>query len=133
MKRELALVFIMAGALLSLSACASVPCQVSVDASYLNRVVYVAVGGSLTVTLESNPTTGFRWSESAEISDQTMLEQVGHKFVSPETTLVGAPGEEVWTFKALKKGKPTISMEYRRPWEEGVEPADTFVLRVVVR
>ena len=30
----------------------------------------------------------------------------------------GTAGEEVWTFKALKKGTTTIYMEYSRPWVE---------------
>ncbi|MCK4963826.1 MAG: protease inhibitor I42 family protein, partial [Dehalococcoidia bacterium] len=38
-----------------------------------------------------------------------------------------------WTFKALKKGTSEISMEYRRPWEQGVQPAETFVLTVLVK
>ncbi|MBA7647795.1 hypothetical protein ES703_55574 [subsurface metagenome] len=110
------------------------PSQVSVDESHNGKKVEIAVAGTLTVTLESNPTTGFQWSESADISDQTVLEQVDHQFVSPpeDTGMVGAPGKEVWTFKALKKGSSTISMEYRRPWEEDVEPGKTFTLSVVV-
>ena len=107
----------------------SVP--VSVDASYDGKEVDVLVGRSLRVTLESNPTTGFQW-ELTESSDQTVLKQTDHEFKAPETALVGAGGHEVWTFEALKKGESTISMEYSRPWES-VEPAETFVLTIVVK
>ncbi|GAH52060.1 unnamed protein product, partial [marine sediment metagenome] len=62
------------------------------------------------------PTTGYQWCEEAEISDESVIKQVSHKFVGPETTAPGTPGEEVWTFKALKAGTTTISMEYSRPW-----------------
>ena len=133
---------------LSLFACSSASEQVSVEASCddfmklhpdcaINKEVEVAVGGSLTVTLCSNPTTGFKW-EPAKISDQTVLQQVEHKFVSPEYTgdkppPPGTPGKEVWTFKALKEGKSTISMEYSRPWEGGEKGAWTFVLTVVAK
>ena len=111
------------------------PGQVSVDDSATGKTVEIAVGGSLTVTLESNATTGFQWSELADIFDQTVLEQVDHQFVSPseDTEMVGAPGEEVWTFKALKKGSSTISMEYSQPWEGGTKAAETFSLTVVVK
>ncbi|MBA7577302.1 hypothetical protein ES708_19149 [subsurface metagenome] len=85
---------------------------------HIDAVMNAAVGEELTVTLGSNPTTGFRWSEFAEISDETIVQQTSHTFVGPETTAPGTPGEEVWTFKALKKGTTTISMEYSRPWEE---------------
>ena len=107
----------------------------SVDVSYAwNQETEVAVGGLLTVTLESNATTGFEW-ELANITDETVLEQAGEQeYKAPAGEgVVGAGGAEVWTFKALKKGKSTISMEYRRPWEEGVEPAQTFALTVVVK
>ncbi len=107
--------------------------QVSVDASYDGEEVKIAVGDLLIVTLASNPTTGFKW-ELTEVTDQTVLELVEQKFEAPGAGApVGAGGEEVWTFKALDKGKSTISMEYRRSWEQGVEPDKTFVLTVVVK
>ena len=116
---------------------AAAPNKVSADASYDGEEVEVAVGGSVIVTLESNPTTGFQW-ELAGITDQAVLEKADQEFVSPEaanngTPLVGAPGKEVWTFKALKKGESTISMEYSRPWEKDADPAETFTLTVVVK
>ena len=86
---------------------------------HIDAVMNAAVGEELTVTLGSNPTTGFRWSEFAEISDESVIKQVSHKFVGPGIDKPpGTPGEEVWTFKALKKGTTTISMEYSRPWIE---------------
>jgi len=53
--------------------------------------------------------------------------------VAPETSLVGAPGKEVWTFKALKKGTTKIAMEYSQPWEGGEKGGWTFNLTVVVK
>jgi inhibitor of cysteine peptidase len=137
-KTKLIWAIVVAITLLALFACgsSSTPKLVFVDSSYSGKEVKIAAGGSLTVTLESNQTTGFKW-ELAKISDQTVLEQVNQKFVAPEATkdgtpLLGAPGKEVWTFKALQKGKSTISMEYCRPWES-VPPAETFVLTVLVK
>jgi inhibitor of cysteine peptidase len=101
---------------------------------HISKEVTTAVGDSFTVTLCSNPTTGFEWSESAQISDQTVVQQVHHKFVPSATTgIAGAPGKEVWTFKALKKGTSTISLEYSRPWEGGEKGEWTFNLTVAVK
>ena len=101
---------------------------------HISKEVSAAVGDSFTVTLCSNATTGFQWSESAQISDPTVIQQTDHKFVSPEAEgLVGAPGKEVWTFKALKKGTSTVSLEYSRPWEGGEKGEWTFNLTVVVK
>jgi len=129
---------------LGLFACSPTPNQVSVDVvcddfmklQHISQEVEVAVGDSLIVTLCSNPTTGFRWSELAQISDQSVLKQVDHEFVSPEgepPPPPGTPGQEVWTFKALKQGTTELSLEYSQPWEGGEKGEWTFVLTVAVK
>ncbi len=146
MKPKLILVCAMVAISLCLFACSPTPKQVSVDVSWddfkkegqqhISQEVGVAVDGSLTVALYSCPSEGRQWSE-AQISDQTVLQQTDHKLVmpKPETPPVpGTPGQEVWTFKALKEGMSTISMEYTHPWEGGEkEPMLTFVLTVTVK
>ncbi len=115
----------------------AVTCDDFMNQKHISKQFEIQTGGSLTVTLCSNPTTGFQWSESAQISDQTVLQQTGHQFVSPESEPPplppGTPGQEVWTFKALKKGTSTISMEYSRPWEGGEEGEWTFDLTVTAK
>ncbi len=142
MKLKLMLTCAMVAASLSLFACApkqaalEVFCDEFYEQNHISQEVDVAVGDSFTVTLCSNPTTGFLWSESAQISDPTVLQQTDHKFVPPPERpepVEGEAGKEVWTFKALKKGTSTISMEYSRPWEGGEKGAWTFLLTVVVK
>ena len=144
MKSKLILTCAVVAISLCLFACSPATKQASVEVScdefyeqnHISQEVNVAVGDSFTVTLCSNPTTGFLWSESAKISDQTILEQTDHKFVPPPERpepIEGEAGKEVWTFKALKKGTSTISMEYSRPWEGGEKGAWTFDLTVVVK
>ena len=111
--------------------------SVDVDASYTGKQVEIDAGGSLTVTLESNWTTGFRW-ELTEVTDQTVLELVESRYEPSEEArhdppVPGAGGTEIWNFKALKKGETTISMEYSQPWEGGTKAAQIFVLTVVVK
>jgi len=111
-------------------------CDDFMNQQHISKQFEIQAGGSLTVTLCSNPTTGFRWSESAQISDQTVLQQTAHELVGPQSEPPpppGTPGQEVWTFQALKEGKSTVSLEYSRPWEGGEKGAWTFVLTVVVR
>jgi predicted secreted protein len=36
-------------------------------------------------------------------------------------------------FRAVRQGKATLRMEYRRPWEEGAPPESTFVLKASVK
>lgn len=150
MKAKLALLGMMAILALILVGCAgaggtvelnqkavNVPCDDFYEQGNVTSELAVAVGDTFTVTLCSNPTTGFQWAETAQIGDDSILEQVSHEYVAPETgdeeaPLVGAPGNEVWALKALEKGTTTVAMEYSRPWEGGEKGVWTFVLTVVV-
>ncbi|MCJ7516328.1 MAG: protease inhibitor I42 family protein [Dehalococcoidia bacterium] len=140
MKLRMIPVFAMLILSLWLTACApSAGTSVNVTCDDFNtqpsasKQVAVATGNTFTVTLCSNATTGFKWSEAAQISDQTVVQQTGHEFIAPQGTgMVGAPGSEVWTFKALKKGTSTINMEYSRPWEGGEKGTWAFNLTVTV-
>jgi len=134
MKSKLILTCAVLAIVLCLLGCAAAPQEVLVDASYSGKEVELAVGSSLIVTLESNPgSTGFEW-ELTEISDEAVLQQVDQRYEPPEEGgMVGAPGKEIWTFKGLKKGESSISMEYSQPWEGGTKAAETFELTVVVK
>ena len=128
--------FLLAWSPASRLASLEVSCDDFYEQNHISRAVEVAAGDSFTVTLCSNPTTGFIWSESAQISDQTVLQQTDHQLVMPESEPPpppGTPGQEVWTFQALNKGEATVSMEYSRPWEGGEKGTWTFNLTVVVK
>jgi len=148
MKSKLIFVATVAVFILSLIGCTATeeqapPKQVSVEVSIddfmnvstISREVEVAKGDTVTVILGSNQTTGFQWSEQAQIGDITILEQTNHKYISPEagTQTVGAAGKEEWTFKALKSGTTTVAMEYSRPWEGGEKWVWKFNLTVEVK
>ena len=111
--------------------------DVSIDdytnVNIITKEIELASGGQLTVTLGSNKTTGFQWSEQAQIADPSILEQVSHQNLSPQSSVEGAPGKEEWTFKALKSGITTVSMDYSRPWEGGEKGVWKFNLTVNVR
>ena len=139
MKSKLILLFGIVTISLLLFGCSSgasveVSCDDFMKNQQISRELEVNVGNSFMVNLCSNPTTGFQWSESAQISDQTVLEQVECEFTPPEQTgVAGAAGQRIWTFKALKQGKSTVSMEYSRPWEGGEKGEWTFALTVTVK
>jgi inhibitor of cysteine peptidase len=107
-----------------------------VDSNHVVKEVEVAQGGVLTISLGSNPSTGFSWTENAEVAGPGVLRLSGGggAFVAPEGEgLVGAPGNQTWTFEALEKGTTSISMEYGRPWEGGEKGVWTLELTVTVR
>jgi inhibitor of cysteine peptidase len=99
-----------------------------------NSRVELEQGQILVITLESNPTTGYRWEV---VEDQeSILEQIGESEFKPsdegEPPMAGAGGWEIFRFKAISAGQTTLRLVYRRPWEEGVEPINTFSINVLV-
>jgi|ETN02SMinimDraft_2_1059926.scaffolds.fasta_scaffold295016_1 predicted secreted protein len=103
----------------------------------ISRQVEVGVDGVLTVTLDSNPTTGFQWSEEARIGEGGFLRQTGHAFIGPEEKEgtpppPGTAGKEEWEFEGLKAGITTVTMGYSRQWEGGEKGEWTSTLTVNV-
>ncbi len=110
-----------------------VSCDNFTSVNHISKAVQVNAGDSFKIALCSNQTTGFKWSESAQIDDHTIIEQIEHKYIPPKNKqVVGAAGQEVWAFKALKAGTTNISMEYSQPWEGGIKAEWTFQLTVTV-
>jgi inhibitor of cysteine peptidase len=136
-------VLVAVGAMIAASAlaCASArgssadPGDLSLDASYSGKKVEVKVGNVVAVNLDSNPSTGFRW-ELAGISDEQVLQLLGQEFRQAEagqSEMVGAGGQEVWTFKAVGEGEAELSLEYSRPWPGGEKAVETFRATVSVK
>jgi len=72
------------------------------------------LGKSFTISLVSNPTTGYRWEARF---DRDYLELISNDFVS-DSNLIGAPGVESFELKAIKQGQTELSMIYKRSWED---------------
>ena len=139
MKIKLILICTLLALSLSMFACTSkqvaleVTCDDFIEYKHITWEVKVNTGDTVTITLCSNPTTGFQWSESAQISDQNILKQTGHKYEpAEEEKTVGGAGQEVWTFKALNEDITTVSMEYSRPGEGGEKGHWTFFATITV-
>ncbi len=132
MKRRIISILLMIITLLLSVGCSSATKNVSVDESFSGKEVEITVGGTLTVTLESNATTGYSWALK-QIGDTSVLQKTGNKYEAPTSRLIGAGGKEVWTFKALKTGMTTLSMEYSQAWAGGQKGARTFNLTVTVK
>jgi predicted secreted protein len=95
-----------------------------------SREVRLAPGGTLEVALCSNPSTGNDWTDPV-IADPKIVEQLDREYRSPEGGAPGAPGLEVWTFRAARRGSTTVRFAYGRPWIAG-EESWVLTLDVVV-
>jgi inhibitor of cysteine peptidase len=95
----------------------------------------VLEGESVIVRLPSNPSTGYEWQVVS--TDRTFGYPATVNFIpSPLDVGEGGITELVWkTGGALSLvGSHTVTLEYRRPWEDPVQqqPVDAFTFTVVV-
>lgn len=92
----------------------------------------LSVGQPLTLTLPSNPSTGYRWrvqSAGAEV-----LTPLGPEVYSnPEAGgMVGSAGQSTWRFRAQQAGEGRLVLVYQQPWDTQAAPARTFDCQVSV-
>ena len=91
------------------------------------KTINVEKGETIQISLEGNPTTGFSWNDTTK-STQLKFEKMT---TSSSRQLVGSPGVFTATYRAVKMGSGTISLEYKRVFEKK-PPVETFQLKVVV-
>ncbi|MFN8518748.1 MAG: protease inhibitor I42 family protein [Chloroflexota bacterium] len=90
-------------------------------------------GGSVIVSLCSNPSTGYRWAEPVS-SDPSIASVGGWAYEAPaDASAPGAGGTEVFTLVAGATGHATVTSSYDQPWAGGDQGAWTLTLDVVVR
>ncbi len=108
-----------------------VSCQQFTADHDIQETIQIREDQTLEVLLCSNPTTGFRWSENAEISNPDVLRQEFQTFIEPDPSVMpGEPGQQLWQFKALDRGQSTLFLGYSQPF--GEQNAWTFTLDVTV-
>ena len=72
-------------------------------------------GEIITITTETNPSTGYSWTEPV-VSEGLKIVGTG-SYSDAEPGLVGAGGFCYWNVTAEKAGTYTFTTEYKRPWE----------------
>lgn len=97
----------------------------------LTQDVTMAVGEVLRVTLDANHSTPLWWPADAQIGDTAVLQQTSHQYVAGNTT--GGPGTEFWTFKALKTGATTITLQETNKAGSSTAALRTFTAKVTVQ
>lgn len=94
--------------------------------------IEVATGQKFTLTLDSNPSTGYAWQLATPV-DETKVKFLRSVFNAPETDRAGAAGLELWIFEAVGTGETTISLKYVRSWEKDKPPAETANCSIVIK
>jgi len=111
-------------------------CDDFTSQNHITKSVTLGKSGSLTVSLCSNPSTGYQWTEAAAISATSVIRQVSYSYVAgtanSEEMIVGAPGQDTWVFDPQNEGTSTIAFTYGRPWEGGEKDVWTLTVNVTV-
>ncbi len=93
--------------------------------------VQLKVGGRATIELEANPSTGYQW-EPAAAPDTAVYRIVSDTYRAPDTSRVGAAGTQLIVVEGVAPGTATLTLDYVRPWEDGVAPAETAEFAITV-
>jgi predicted secreted protein len=89
--------------------------------------ITVNKGKEFTITLESNPTTGYQW---IPIFNASIINLISHSFQPPTTKLIGSPGTEIFNFKAINYGTESLKMVYKKSWEKEHAKERLFVIHI---
>jgi inhibitor of cysteine peptidase len=93
-------------------------------------------GEVMSITLESNPSTGYSWFVT--ITNSAVLVQMGdpqyqEPASSSNTPIVGAAGTDTFYFQAADTGTTTLTLDYKRGFEANVAPEKTVTITVEVK
>jgi putative hemolysin/predicted secreted protein len=88
------------------------------------------MGDSLTVMLDSNPSTGYAWV--VESVDNPVLLLDGEPVFKSDSSQLGAPGKATITFTTVHIGSQALTLLYQRPFEKDAQPLKTFSINVTV-
>ncbi len=95
------------------------------------QTLVVEKGRIFSITLASNPTTGYGWKLAGKPNPK-VVKFLGQGYKPSDLKRLGAGGREVWSFKAVGSGRAVISLHYLRSWEKDKKPAHSRLIEVDV-
>jgi len=91
-------------------------------------LVQIARGAKITIELNENPTTGYRWAISS--IDKVFLVPEGDEFLPPEQKSPGAGGLRRFLFRAKDAGSTVLTLINKRAWQSDDQAISTFKLAI---
>jgi inhibitor of cysteine peptidase len=128
---------LLAGCLMALSlagcntALTPLPTSAALTTDDNGKVVTVAVGGTITATLASNPTTGYAWTLPT-LQDTRVVRFVSSNYQAPSSPAVGAGGTTTFVFQVAGQGIAPVRLVYARPFAPQDNPS-FFTFTVVAK
>lgn len=109
-----------------LTACTHPPANNLIVEAQSDCPLHLRTGQNFTLTLPSNPTTGYRWAiqDSAGGVIRSLSPEV---YSSAENgQVLGSSGHSTWRFQAYAAGNGRLRLTYQQPWEPAAQPAQSF-------
>jgi|ERR687892_2693397 predicted secreted protein len=88
----------------------------------------VKCGHKLKIEVESNPSTGHKWH--LLFFNEDILRLISSEFLPKLTNQIGSSGIERFNFEAIKEGRTSIKMVYKRAWEEQAMKSNEYFVNV---
>lgn len=90
--------------------------------------ITVPVGVSFTISVNSNPSTGYSWVASYDHSLLKLLQQ----YTPSNSGLMGASGVENFEFQGMRDGQTQVYLNYQRGFEPNSPTTETKTYNVTI-
>jgi inhibitor of cysteine peptidase len=107
---------------------APTPAPVPSTFNNAGQPITVPIGVSFTISVSSNPSTGYSWVASY---DHSLLQLIKQSTPS-ESGLMGASGTENFEFKGMRAGNTAVYLNYQRGWEPNSPTTETKTFNVTI-
>ena len=102
----------------------------TIDETSNGRTLEAALGQTVEICLQENPTAGFRWRlAQAGGPVGTLLRDA----FEPGRQAPGQPGIHRWQFKVEAAGSGLVRFVYRRSWEDDAAAERSFTVTLSVK
>lgn len=109
--------------LFALSACFTILTKDGFTQHQKDGSIVVKTSKTFTIKFPANASTGYTWL-LADSLNKKYLVKIGDSYKeNPHPAgMVGVPGTQILTFKALRKGTARINLIYMQPWQKQLPP-----------
>lgn len=94
--------------------------------------VEIKNGQEFTITLTSNPSTGYSWSVD-DTYDKNIISKISNEFIASNTKMSGAPGRELWIFKGTSTGNTKLNFTYTRQGDDKTNQLNFKSFNIIVK
>lgn len=95
-----------------------------------SQPLQLGVGDKVSLVLDSNPTTGYRWEVT--VADEAVARVASDVYLPPRSQAMGAGGTQAVEIEGVGPGETTVTAVYVRSFEPD-QPAQTETWTVEVR